>query len=31
VTMFQKLIVRRWDEYLGQSAPGEISEAKGVA
>lgn len=31
VTMFQKLIVRRWDEYLGQSAPGEINEAKGVA
>jgi phenylpropionate dioxygenase-like ring-hydroxylating dioxygenase large terminal subunit len=31
VTMFQKLIVRRWEEYLHQGTPAEIEEAKGVA
>jgi len=31
VTMFQKLIVRRWEEHLAQSTRGELGEAKGVA
>jgi phenylpropionate dioxygenase-like ring-hydroxylating dioxygenase large terminal subunit len=31
VIMFQKLIVRRWEEYLAQPAPGNFYETKGVA
>jgi phenylpropionate dioxygenase-like ring-hydroxylating dioxygenase large terminal subunit len=31
VAMFQKLIVRRWEEHLAQSAPEKLDEAKGVA
>lgn len=31
VTMFQKLIVSRWEDHLRQAAPAQIDEAKGVA
>lgn len=31
VTMFQKLIVRRWEEYLAECPSASLGEAKGVA